>query len=115
MPSRRAFQLLIVLAFCALIVTLVSLDFTFRFRLHSSSVSYTLTFLCGLLFVPFVKHAFTKTTRVEDGADSDSLSPFLYGLDHGRLHLELPVPMWMNMGYWCVGPGFEVTVRDATT
>jgi hypothetical protein len=24
----------------------------------------------------------------------------MYGLQHGRLHLQLPTPMWMNMGYW---------------
>jgi hypothetical protein len=25
----------------------------------------------------------------------------IYGLDHGRLNLELPTKsMWMNMGYW---------------
>ena len=27
----------------------------------------------------------------------------LYGIDHGRLNLELPPPsLWMNMGYWQV-------------
>jgi len=27
----------------------------------------------------------------------------LYGIDHGRLNLELPPPsLWMNMGYWKV-------------
>jgi hypothetical protein len=25
-----------------------------------------------------------------------------YGLQHGRLHLDVQVPMWMNMGYWKV-------------
>lgn len=24
----------------------------------------------------------------------------VYGLQHGRLHLQIPTPMWMNMGYW---------------
>ncbi|KAH6632981.1 hypothetical protein C7974DRAFT_310156 [Boeremia exigua] len=24
----------------------------------------------------------------------------VYGLQHGRLHLDTNVPMWMNMGYW---------------
>ncbi|KAF2036578.1 hypothetical protein EK21DRAFT_19079, partial [Setomelanomma holmii] len=24
----------------------------------------------------------------------------VYGLEHGRLHLRTPTPMWMNMGYW---------------
>ncbi|KAF1940610.1 hypothetical protein EJ02DRAFT_445388 [Clathrospora elynae] len=24
----------------------------------------------------------------------------LYGLQHGRLHLQVPTAMWMNMGYW---------------
>jgi hypothetical protein len=32
-------------------------------------------------------------------ADRESL----YGLQHGRLHLQVPTPMWMNMGYWGVG------------
>ena len=26
----------------------------------------------------------------------------VYGLQHGRLHLQTPTPMWMNMGYWKV-------------
>ncbi|KAF2628934.1 hypothetical protein BU25DRAFT_389874 [Macroventuria anomochaeta] len=26
----------------------------------------------------------------------------VYGLQHGRLHLDAHVPMWMNMGYWKV-------------
>lgn len=26
----------------------------------------------------------------------------VYGLEHGRLHLNVQVPMWMNMGYWNV-------------
>lgn len=26
----------------------------------------------------------------------------VYGLQHGRLHLDTQVPMWMNMGYWKV-------------
>jgi hypothetical protein len=26
----------------------------------------------------------------------------IYGLQHGRLHLDVQVPMWMNMGYWKV-------------
>jgi hypothetical protein len=24
----------------------------------------------------------------------------MYGLQHGRLHLQVQTPMWMNMGYW---------------
>jgi hypothetical protein len=30
------------------------------------------------------------------GQDRESM----YGLQHGRLHLQVPTPMWMNMGYW---------------
>lgn len=26
----------------------------------------------------------------------------VYGLQHGRLHLDTRIPMWMNMGYWKV-------------
>lgn len=26
----------------------------------------------------------------------------MYGLQHGKLHLDVCVPMWMNMGYWKV-------------
>jgi len=32
------------------------------------------------------------------GAQEDQAS--VYGLQHGRLHLQLPTAMWMNMGYW---------------
>jgi hypothetical protein len=31
---------------------------------------------------------------------SDGKKKSLYGLQHGRLHLDAQVPMWMNMGYW---------------
>jgi hypothetical protein len=33
---------------------------------------------------------------------SDGKKKSLYGLQHGRLHLDAQVPMWMNMGYWKV-------------
>jgi hypothetical protein len=36
----------------------------------------------------------------------------IYGLEHGRLHLQVPTPMWMNMGYW--GPaGSSKTLAEA--
>jgi hypothetical protein len=31
----------------------------------------------------------------------------VYGLQHGRLHLQIPTPMWMNMGYWKVSTKHE--------
>ena len=33
---------------------------------------------------------------------SDRKKKSIYGLQHGRLHLNAQVPMWMNMGYWKV-------------
>jgi hypothetical protein len=33
---------------------------------------------------------------------SDGKKKSIYGLQHGRLHLDAQVPMWMNMGYWKV-------------
>lgn len=33
---------------------------------------------------------------------SDRKKRRIYGLQHGRLHLNAQVPMWMNMGYWKV-------------
>lgn len=33
---------------------------------------------------------------------SDGKRKSIYGLQHGRLHLDADVPMWMNMGYWKV-------------
>jgi hypothetical protein len=36
----------------------------------------------------------------------------MYGLQHGRLHLQVPTSMWMNMGYWQDAAGTR-TMADA--
>lgn len=36
----------------------------------------------------------------------------IYGLQHGRLHLQLPTAMWMNMGYWRK-PATSTTLSEA--
>ena len=65
--------------------------------LLSQSGTHVITFLCGLLLprliIALVSGA--KGTRVKKNESSS-----IYGLDHGRLHLKIPPPMWMNMGYW---------------
>lgn len=37
----------------------------------------------------------------------------VYGLQHGKLHLNAHVPMWMNMGYWKVS-GLCSTQKEPT-
>ncbi|KAF2654933.1 hypothetical protein K491DRAFT_599778 [Lophiostoma macrostomum CBS 122681] len=102
MLSQGRCLVLILFVSCALTAVLAKLGVTFPFRLPS--ISHTFTFLCGLLTVPFLKYAFTKSSRAKEDAGNDGSRPSVYGLDHGRLHVELPLPMWMNMGYWYEHP-----------
>jgi hypothetical protein len=37
----------------------------------------------------------------------------MYGLQHGRLHLQVPTPMWMNMGYWSTDSPQPKTMAEA--
>lgn len=37
----------------------------------------------------------------------------MYGLEHGRLHLRVPTPMWMNMGYWGADGCEQKTLAEA--
>jgi hypothetical protein len=41
-----------------------------------------------------------SSSKANQGAQEAKAS--VYGLQHGRLHLQTPTPMWMNMGYWKV-------------
>jgi hypothetical protein len=47
----------------------------------------------GLLLYTLVKPFATKWRRPREKKS-------VYGLEHGRLHLQVPTAMWMNMGYW---------------
>jgi hypothetical protein len=51
----------------------------------------------GAIVYALVRWAALRWPRVSHD-DRESL----YGLQHGRLHLQVPTPMWMNMGYWDV-------------
>lgn len=52
--------------------------------------------LClGALSYPLIKLAFLRRLKAADGKKES-----MYGLQHGRLHLQVATPMWMNMGYW---------------
>ncbi|KAJ4984179.1 hypothetical protein SVAN01_10350 [Stagonosporopsis vannaccii] len=37
----------------------------------------------------------------------------VYGLQHGRLHLDTRIPMWMNMGYWKVSAARHKSLAEA--
>ncbi|KAI8935410.1 hypothetical protein NX059_007990 [Plenodomus lindquistii] len=42
----------------------------------------------------------------------------MYGLQHGRLHLQTQTPMWMNMGYWkepTASTSLSIACRDLLT
>lgn len=62
-------------------------------------VSHLLAVLCRLLLLLVLKTVVKKLVRRNDRNDAEARS--VYGLEHGRLHLE-SVPMRMNMGYWAV-------------
>jgi len=55
----------------------------------------------GLLLCSSIKWAFLRWRRKAHGGEKESM----YGLQHGRLHLQVATPMWMNMGYWGHGSG----------
>jgi hypothetical protein len=51
----------------------------------------------GLLarYLPYLK------SYAVSNADDGRLHNTVYGLEHGKLNVQLPPPtMWMNMGYW---------------
>jgi hypothetical protein len=49
------------------------------------------------------------STLLESRSEKDKKT--VYGLQHGRLHLDAHVPMWMNMGYWKVSLAFPTPQR----
>lgn len=76
--------------------------------------SFLYGWICGLLFIPFIKNATSSLFRY---CFADSGEDKLYGLDHALLNIEMPPPsMWMNMGYWKVGsmPRYTILIHDIT-
>jgi hypothetical protein len=53
-------------------------------------------FCLGLVLYSCIKWACLRLRRKARVRENESM----YGLQHGRLHLQVPTPMWMNMGYW---------------
>ncbi|ORY14681.1 hypothetical protein BCR34DRAFT_612655 [Clohesyomyces aquaticus] len=95
--------------------------FQFQFpSLHiPNSVSNFLIFACGAVFVPSVKRLFTLILRSKGRVweTDNGNGGVVYGLEHGRLNLELPPTMWMNMGYWhknAEGQNTTKTLADAS-
>jgi hypothetical protein len=57
---------------------------------------YGVLLVClGILFFSLIKWRTTNSQKREKQESGE-----IYGLQHGRLHLQVPTPMWMNMGYW---------------
>jgi hypothetical protein len=50
----------------------------------------------GLLLYSLIKPIITRWWRSGEKKS-------VYGLQHGRLHVQAPTAMWMNMGYWKAG------------
>lgn len=74
--------------------------------------SHLITFLCGLFVIPALKYLVSRTFRVGDEeTEEGGTRHSVYGLQHGRLHVQLPMPMWMNMGYWAARPSHELRYR----
>jgi hypothetical protein len=49
----------------------------------------------AVLLYPLARWVLTRSWKAQD-REGESM----YGLEHGRLHLQVPTPMWMNMGHW---------------
>jgi hypothetical protein len=59
-----------------------------------------------------LSYALMKWVLFQSLRGSSKEKESMYGLEHGRLHLQVPTPMWMNMGYW--GPtGSSKTLAEA--
>jgi hypothetical protein len=59
-----------------------------------------------------LSYAFMKWMLFHSLPGSSKEKESMYGLEHGRLHLQVPTAMWMNMGYW--GPaGSSKTLAEA--
>jgi hypothetical protein len=66
--------------------------------MESTVLQLLIAFTFGILFWPLLRIVFARLLRSSlftgDGSSS------IYGLEHGVLNLELPLSMWMNVGYW---------------
>jgi hypothetical protein len=89
-----AFETLVCLALAVIVLpyithplhsenSIVALGINSQFLILCAVVS-----ICRLLFLAF--HKWRGAQKKES----------IYGLQHGRLHLDTSIPMWMNMGYW---------------
>jgi hypothetical protein len=59
-----------------------------------------------------LSYALMKWVLLQSLRGSSKEKESMYGLEHGRLHLQVPTAMWMNMGYW--GPaGSSKTLAEA--
>jgi hypothetical protein len=59
-----------------------------------------------------LSYSLAKWVLLQSWRSSSKEKESIYGLQHGRLHLQVPTPMWMNMGYW--GPaGSSKTLAEA--
>lgn len=61
----------------------------------------------GILLYTIIKWTVAKSKSSEENKKGE-----MYGLQHGRLHLQVPTPMWMNMGFWDEA-GTTTTLADA--
>jgi hypothetical protein len=78
-------------------------SFLFAPVLLVTYVFHVAYFLIEAFVIPSVKLAH-KYLRNESTV---KISNKIYGLEHGRLNLEIPAgSMWMNMGYWKVCGSF---------
>jgi hypothetical protein len=67
-------------------------DLTSKFGLENGGV---IGVSLAVLLYPIARWALLRSWRAHgNGGES------MYGLEHGRLHLQVPTPMWMNMGLW---------------
>jgi hypothetical protein len=66
----------------------------------------------AVAFLGTLSYSLAKWVLLQSWRASEKEKESIYGLEHGRLHLQVPTPMWMNMGYW--GPaGSSKTLAEA--
>src|ERR1700761_372739 len=64
-------------------------------------ISHFMCLITGIALGALARYLLYLRSSVLPNGYDDGLRKTVYGLDHGRLNVQLPPPtMWMNMGYW---------------
>ncbi|KAF2471794.1 uncharacterized protein BDR25DRAFT_367653 [Lindgomyces ingoldianus] len=84
----------------AILILLIGLPLVRKLPDAGTFPSTLSIFFGGVFFLPLCRRLLSRISRIGASEPHHGSSSSVYGLDHGRLNLTLPPPMWMNMGYW---------------